>query len=186
MDKRPEESQTEIATLGGGCFWCIEPIFKDLSGVIRVVSGYAGGSVSHPSYHQVCSGTTGHAEVVQVTFNPDVISFGDILDVFFSIHDPTTPNRQGADVGPQYRSIILYHTEEQKKTAQRRIEELGAARHGQAPVVTEVVPIKVFYEAEAYHQDYFKNNPQHPYCRVVIEPKVEKFRKRFSSKLRSE
>jgi len=153
--------------------------------VEKVAVGYSGGMVPHPSYQQVCMGTTGHAEVVQLTFDPQVISFKEILEVFFSIHDPTTPSRQGADVGSQYRSIILYRSEEQKKTAEIVIRELNAARTWGAPIVTEVVPFEVFYEAEGYHQDYFSKNPEQAYCRVVIAPKVSKFRKQYVSKLRN-
>jgi peptide-methionine (S)-S-oxide reductase len=145
---------------------------------------YSGGDVPNPSYRHVCSGTTGHAEVVQITFDPKVISFREILEVFFSVHDPTTPNRQGVDAGPQYRSIILPHSEQQRRTADRVIQDLEAANIWSAPIVTEVVPFKVFYKAENDHQEYFKNNPQQPYCRVVIEPKVAKFRKRYSPKLK--
>jgi len=175
----------ETATLGGGCFWCLEPLFKDVIGVEQVRVGYSGGSVPHPSYHEVCTGTTGHAEVVQVIFDPRVISYREVLEVFFSVHDPTTRNRQGADVGPQYRSIILYHGNEQKKTAEGYVQELEAARVWNAPIVTEIAPFEVFYEGEDYHQQYFENNPQQPYCRMVIEPKVAKFRKRYHSKLKS-
>ena len=184
-DKQTSDVNIEVATLGGGCFWCLEPVFKDLMGVEKVAVGYSGGMVPHPSYQQVCMGTTGHAEVVQLTFDPQVISFKEILEVFFSIHDPTTPSRQGADVGSQYRSIILYRSEEQKKTAEIVIRELNAARTWGAPIVTEVVPFEVFYEAEGYHQDYFSKNPEQAYCRVVIAPKVSKFRKQYVSKLRN-
>jgi len=184
-EKQTSDVNIEVATLGGGCFWCLEPVFKDLMGVEKVAVGYSGGIVPHPSYQQVCMGTTGHAEVVQLTFDPQVISFKEILEVFFSIHDPTTPSRQGADVGSQYRSIILYRSEEQKKTAEIVIRELNAARTWGAPIVTEVVPFEVFYEAEGYHQDYFSKNPEQAYCRVVIAPKVSKFRKQYVSKLRN-
>ncbi len=172
----------ELATLGGGCFWCLEPIFKDLKGVEQTVVGYSGGAVPHPTYEWVCTGTTGHADVVQITFDPGKISFKQVLEVFFSIHDPTTPNRQGADVGPQYRSVIFYHDQEQKEIAERMIQELKAAGIWNAPVVTEVLSFKAFYKAEDYHQDYFFKNPEQPYCRVVIAPKVEKFRSHHSSK----
>jgi peptide-methionine (S)-S-oxide reductase len=182
-DQQNSDVNIEVATLGGGCFWCLEPVFKDLAGVEQVVVGYSGGTVPHPSYEQVCTGTTAHAEVVQLTFDPQVISFKEILEVFFGIHDPTTRNRQGADVGSQYRSIILYHSEEQKKTAELVIRELNAAGTWSAPIVTEVVPFEVFYEAEAYHQGYFSKNPEQAYCRVVIAPKVSKFRKQYVSKL---
>ena len=186
MDQEETKRQgKEIATLGGGCFWCLEPIFRDVTGVEQVVAGYSGGDVSNPSYRHVCTGTTGHAEVVQITFEPKTVSFREILEIFFSVHDPTTPDRQGADAGPQYRSIILYHSQEQKRIADRMIQDLEAANVWSAPIVTEVVPFKVFFEAEDDHQEYFKNNPHHPYCRVVIEPKVAKFRKKYSSKLKN-
>lgn len=173
----------EFATLGGGCFWCLEAVFLELRGVLRVVSGYAGGHVPHPTYAQVCTGTTGHAEVVQITFDPDVITYRDLLDVFFTIHDPTTPDRQGNDVGPQYRSVIFYHSPEQRAVAEEAIRELAAARVWQNPVVTEVRPYETFYVAEAYHQEYFRRNPGQPYCRIVIEPKVAKARAKFLAKL---
>ena len=173
----------EIATLGGGCFWCLEPIFEDLKGVVDVEVGYSGGSVTQPSYAQVCTGRTGHAEVVQITFDPAIISFKEILDVFFIFHNPTTPNRQGADVGPQYRSVILYHNEEQKQMAGEVMREIEAAKVWDAPLVTEIAPFQVFYRAEDYHQEYFKNNPGQGYCQVVIAPKVAKFRKQYADKL---
>src|SRR5919205_951312 len=169
----------EVATLGGGCFWCLEPIYDDLKGVVSVESGYAGGSVPNPSYEQVCSGRTGHAEVVQVTFDPEVISYREILEVFFTIHDPTTLNRQGADVGTQYRSAILYHDQEQRRVAEEVISELEAERVWDEPIVTEVTPFDTFYVAEDYHQDYFRDNAHQPYCQVVIAPKVAKFRKQY-------
>ncbi|HYA48528.1 MAG TPA: peptide-methionine (S)-S-oxide reductase MsrA [Burkholderiales bacterium] len=175
----------ETATLGGGCFWCLEAVFGDVAGVERVVSGYSGGNVANPTYRQVCAGTTGHAEVVQVIFDPKVVSYKELLDVFFSIHDPTTPDRQGPDTGRQYRSIILYHDEGQKKTAERVIRELEAAHIWGAPIVTEVVPFEAFYPAEDHHQAYFAKNPDQAYCRVIIEPKVAKFRKKHASKLKS-
>jgi len=183
MDHEETESR-ELATLGGGCFWCLEPIFMDLVGVGQVVTGYSGGTVPSPSYRLVCTGTTGHAEVVQISFVSEVISFKEILEVFFTIHDPTTPNQQGADVGSQYRSVIFYHIEEQKKTAESMIRELNAAGIWDAPIVTEVVPFTAFYKAENYHQDYYTKNPGEAYCRAVISPKVAKFRKRYSSKLK--
>jgi peptide-methionine (S)-S-oxide reductase len=186
MDQRLiRDHRRELATLGGGCFWCLEPIFRDIAGVERVVVGYSGGDVANPSYRQVCEGTTGHAEVIQVTFDPKVISYKEILEIFFSVHDPTTPHRQGPDTGPQYRSIILAHSEQQKKIAERMIQDLDAAKIWSAPVVTEVVPFRVFYSAEDYHQEYFKNNPHQSYCRAIIEPKVGKFRKKYSAKLKS-
>jgi peptide-methionine (S)-S-oxide reductase len=174
----------DVATLGGGCFWCLEAVYKELKGVERVVSGYAGGSVVNPTYEQVCGGRTGHAEVVQVTYDPAVVSFRDLLDVFFTIHDPTTKDRQGADVGPQYRSIILYHDPEQKAEAERAIAAVGEQGLWRAPLVTEVVPLETFYPGEAYHQDYFENNPGQGYCRAIIAPKVAKFRKEHLARLR--
>ena len=176
---------TEVATLAGGCFWCLEAVYADLQGVEQVTSGYSGGSVPHPSYEQVCSGRTGHAEVVQVRFDPSRISFREILEVFFTIHDPTTLNRQGADVGTQYRSAIFYHTPEQKQTAEQVIKELNGAQIWDAPIVTEVAPFRAFYPAEEYHQGYFRRNPGQGYCRAVVAPKVAKFRKQFADRLRS-
>jgi peptide-methionine (S)-S-oxide reductase len=175
---------SEVATLAGGCFWCLEAVFEQLQGVRRVVSGYAGGSVANPSYRQVCNGNTGHAEVVQVTFDPQVISFRDLLDVFFAIHDPTTPNRQGVDVGTQYRSAVFYHTPQQKAVAEQRIAELNAAKIWDAPIVTEVTAFTSFYPAEDYHQEYFRTNPEQGYCRAVVAPKVAKFRKQFAGRLK--
>lgn len=174
----------EIATLGGGCFWCLEAVFDELRGVDEVVSGYAGGRVANPNYRQVCNGDTGHAEVVQITFDPAVVSFREILDVFFTIHDPTTLNRQGADVGTQYRSVIFYHTPAQRATAEQTIAELNAARLWDAPIVTEVAPLPVFYPAEDYHQEYFQHNGSQPYCRAVVAPKVAKFRKQYLERLK--
>lgn len=175
----------EVATLGGGCFWCLEAAYLELKGIQSVVSGYAGGEVVNPTYHAVCAGTTGHAEVVQITFNPSVISYRDILQVFFTIHDPTTLNRQGADVGTQYRSIILYHSDEQKATAEAVIQEITQTGIWRNPIVTEVEPLDTFYTAEDYHQDYFANNPMQPYCRAVVAPKVAKVRKEFFDRLRA-
>ena len=174
----------EVATLGGGCFWCLEAVYDDLKGVEDVVSGYAGGRARSPSYQQVCSGATGHAEVVQVTFDTDVISFSDILDVFFTIHDPTTLNRQGADVGTQYRSAVFYHSPEQQATAERKIAELDASHLWDAPIVTEVTAAETFYPAEDYHQEYFRKHPYEGYCRIVIAPKVAKFRKHYLERLK--
>jgi peptide-methionine (S)-S-oxide reductase len=174
----------EVATLGGGCFWCLEAVFDEIQGVEDVVSGYAGGTVPNPTYQQVSTGTTGHAEVVQVTFDPQVISYREILEVFFDIHDPTTLNRQGADVGPQYRSVILTHDGRQKAIAEELIQELDQAGIWKRPIVTEVAPLEAFYEAEAYHQEYFERNPRQPYCRAVVAPKVAKFRKRHSFRLK--
>jgi peptide-methionine (S)-S-oxide reductase len=172
-----------MATLGGGCFWCIEAALKDLKGVDHVVSGYAGGTTPDPTYEQVCSGRTGHAEVVQVTFDPAVLSYHDLLEVFFTVHDPTTQDRQGADVGSQYRSIVLTHDADQAETARAIIAELAQAFP--APIVTEVVPLDVFYEAEAYHQDYYANNPGQGYCQVVIAPKLAKLRAKWADRLRT-
>ena len=174
----------EMATLGGGCFWCLEAVYKDLKGVESVVSGYAGGSVDNPTYEQVCGGRTGHAEVVQLTYDPEVVSFRDLLDVFFTIHDPTTEDRQGADVGPQYRSIVLYHSPEQKADAERAIADLEAKGVWHAPIVTEIVPLEKFYPAEEYHQDYFEQNPRQRYCQIIIAPKVAKFRKEHLARLK--
>ncbi|HEX3558059.1 MAG TPA: peptide-methionine (S)-S-oxide reductase MsrA [Pyrinomonadaceae bacterium] len=179
------DQSRESATLAGGCFWCLEAVFKDLRGVRSVVSGYAGGDVLNPTYRQVCEGTTGHAEVVQVIFDPHEVTFRELLEVFFTIHDPTTLNRQGADVGSQYRSAIFYHTPAQRETAERTIAELTAARVWDAPIVTEVAPLKEFYPAESYHQNYFESNPTQPYCRAVVAPKVAKFRKHFLEKLKA-
>jgi peptide-methionine (S)-S-oxide reductase len=175
----------ETATLAGGCFWCLEAVFEQLRGVDKVESGYAGGQSPEPTYRQVCTGDTGHAEVVQVTFDPAVLSYRDLLDVFFAIHDPTTRNRQGPDFGTQYRSAIFYHTPAQKESAERRIAELNAAQIWDAPIVTEVAPLPVFYRAEDYHQGYFRANPGQPYCQGVVSPKVAKFRKRFAERLKA-
>jgi len=172
-------------TIGGGCFWCLEPLFDDLVGVEKVEVGYSGGSGKNPSYQQVCTGTTGHAEVVQITFDPQVISLREILQIFFTVHDPTTLNRQGADVGPQYRSIVLYRDDEQKETAEQVIREIEAAKIWGAPIVTQLLQLQVFYKAEDYHQGYFDANPQAAYCQAVIAPKVVKFRKRFAVRLKS-
>jgi len=186
MDEKMQENTAfEKATLGGGCFWCLEAVFEQLRGVEKVVSGYSGGTVPNPTYRHVCTGDTGHAEVVQITFDPAVISFTDVLDVFFATHDPTTLNRQGADHGTQYRSAIFYHTPEQKEIAERRIAELNAADIWPRPIVTQVVPFETFYPAEDYHQGYFWANPGQPYCQAVVGPKVAKFRKQFSSRLKA-
>ena len=176
---------TEQATLAGGCFWCLEAVYQELRGVEKVESGYSGGDVPNPTYRQVCSETTGHAEVVQVTFDPDEVSYRDILDVYFTIHDPTTLNRQGADVGTQYRSAIFYHSEEQKRVAEEAISDLDAEGIWNNPIVTEVVPFDEFYVAEDYHQDYFRNNGFQPYCQVIIAPKVAKFRKQHLERLKA-
>jgi peptide-methionine (S)-S-oxide reductase len=178
------EQERATATLGGGCFWCLEAVYKELKGVDRVVSGYAGGTAPNPTYEQVCGGRTGHAEVVQITYDPKVVSFGDLLDVLFTIHDPTTKDRQGADVGPQYRSIVLYHDAEQKAAAERAIADLAEQGIWQGPIVTEVVPLETFYPAEAYHTDYFEQNPRQRYCQIVIAPKVAKFRKEHLARLK--
>lgn len=174
----------ELATFGGGCFWCVEAIFERVSGVISAVSGYSGGHVENPDYNQVCTGLTGHAEVVQISYNPDVVSYYELLEIFFKTHDPTTLNRQGADVGTQYRSVIFYQTEEQRQQAVEIIDELTEAGIYNDPIVTVVEPFEKFYPAEAYHQEYFENNPNQGYCRVVIQPKVEKFEKIFRDKLK--
>lgn len=178
------EPSLELATLGGGCFWCLDAVYAQLQGVQKVVSGYAGGTVPNPTYEQVCSGNTGHAEVAQITFDPNVVSFREILEIFFTIHDPTSLNRQGADIGTQYRSAIFYHDEEQQRVAEALIDELDGAHIWPDPIVTEVTPFRIWYEAEDYHQDYYKYNSQQPYCQVVISPKVAKFRKKFAKKLK--
>ena len=177
---------TQLATLGGGCFWCLEAVYVELTGVERVVSGYTGGHVADPTYQAVCGGATGHAEVVQVAFDPMVISFREILDVFFTIHDPTTLDRQGGDVGIQYRSAIFYQGDEQKAVAEEAIRSVTDAGLWADPIVTEVAPLDIFYEAESYHQDYFKNNPSQGYCSIVIAPKVAKFRKQYFAKLKKQ
>lgn len=174
----------EVATLGAGCFWCVEAVFQELKGVQRVVSGYSGGAVPTPTYQQICTGTTGHAEVIQITFDPDIISFADLLTVFWRTHDPTTLNRQGADVGTQYRSAIFYHSEEQKVAAEQSKAETDASDLWPNPIVTEIVPFQAFYEAEEYHQDYYRQNAYQPYCRMVIDPKMRKFRAAFQDKLK--
>ena len=178
-------AQIETATFGAGCFWCVEAIFQRLEGVQQVVSGYAGGVVENPTYQQVCSGVTGHAEVVQIAFAPEGISFDDLLHVFWCTHDPTTLNRQGADVGTQYRSAIFYHSDEQKATAESSKRETDASDLWPNPIVTEIVPLPVFYPAEIYHQNYFNLNPNQPYCQVVIHPKIRKFKQEFGEKLTS-
>ena len=179
-------SGQEVATLGGGCFWCLEAVFEQLKGVVGVESGYSGGLVAEPTYNQVSNGSTGHAEVVQITFDTEVSSFGDLLRVFFTIHDPTTLNRQGADVGTQYRSAIFYHTAEQQLVANEVIEELNEARIWNDAIVTELLPAGVFYKAEGYHQEYYRRNRGQPYCRVVIDPKVAKFRQKYMASLKKE
>jgi len=176
----------EVATMAGGCFWCIESIFNEVDGIEKVISGYTGGKTINPSYSEVCSGATGHAEVVQLTFDPGRISFEQILRIFFNMHDPTTLNRQGADVGTQYRSAIFYHNEEQKVVAEQVIQELSSKNVWDAPIVTEVVPLNKFYPAEDYHQKYFKENPEQAYCQMVIAPKLAKFRKRYLKKVKNQ
>lgn len=177
-----DQMEFELATLGGGCFWCLEAVFLRLRGVVSAVSGYSGGSVSHPGYAAVCSGATGHAEVVQVKFDAAQLVYRDLLEVFFAIHDPTTPNRQGHDIGTQYRSAIFTHSAEQARIAAETIAALNAAGAFASPIVTEVLPLATFYPAEAYHQDYFANNPRQPYCQAVVAPKVAKFLKLFGDR----
>ncbi len=174
----------ELATLAGGCFWCLEAVFDELQGVEKVESGYSGGHAINPTYREVCNGTTGHAEVVQIAFDPQVVSFRDLLQVFFTIHDPTTLNRQGADVGTQYRSAIFYHTPGQKLVAEEVIAEMTATKVWDDPVVTEVTELSAFYPAEDYHRDYYQRNPEQPYCQLVVAPKVAKARKHFLDKLK--
>lgn len=174
----------QVATLGGGCFWCTEAVFDDLRGVESVVSGYSGGSVPDPSYQQVCSGRTGHAEVIRVTFDPQTISYKELLEIFFTVHDPTTLNRQGADTGTQYRSVIFYHSDEQKRVAEEVIKEVNATGMWNAPVVTQLAAEAEFYPAEEYHQKYFLRNPGQGYCSMVVAPKVNKFRHKYFEKLK--
>jgi len=177
-------AQREVATLAGGCFWCLEAVYDQLKGVLEAESGYAGGQVVNPSYEQVCTGSTGHAEVVQITFDPKLVSYADLLNVFFTIHDPTTLNRQGNDIGTQYRSAIFYHSPEQKQIAEQVIKELGEANLWSKPIVTEVKPLDKYYPAESYHQEYFANHPNEGYCRAVVAPKVAKFRKHYFEQLK--
>jgi peptide-methionine (S)-S-oxide reductase len=184
MSQPAKNKTTEVATLASGCFWCSEAVFTIIRGVERVEPGYTGGSVPNPTYEQVSSGTTGHAEAVQVFFDPSVISFREILEIFFATHDPTTLNRQGPDVGTQYRSVIFYHNEEQKTTAEKVIEELNKEEIWDAPIVTQVEPFKAFYNAETYHKDYYKKHPNQPYCQAVITPKLVKLQQRFLGKLK--
>jgi peptide-methionine (S)-S-oxide reductase len=178
-----QTASLEVATLAGGCFWCIEAVFREVDGVENVVSGYTGGTTANPTYEQVCSGKTGHAEAVQVSFDPFKISYREILEIFFSIHDPTTLNRQGVDVGTQYRSAIFYHTEQQKAIAEELIAELNTARLWKKPIVTQIVPLHTFYPAEDYHQRYFSQHPEQGYCQMVISPKINKFRQQWSKHL---
>jgi peptide-methionine (S)-S-oxide reductase len=179
-------TNTEIATFGSGCFWCSEAVFSELSGVLKVEPGYAGGTVANPTYEDVCSNTTGHAEVAQITFDPSVISYRDLLEVFFSTHDPTTLNREGADEGTQYRSVIFYHDQEQKMQAEGIVRELTADGTFRDTIVTEVVPVGAFYPAEDYHREYYRRNPAQPYCQAVIAPKLAKFRAHWKSKLKAQ
>ena len=185
MDEVESESRLEVATLASGCFWCTEAVFQEVKGVVKAEPGYSGGSMLNPTYEQVSTGTTGHAEAVQVEFDPEVLSFREVLEIFFGTHDPTTLNRQGADVGHQYRSAIFYHNEEQKAIAEEVIGELTSEKTFDSPIVTEVKPFKAFYKAEDYHRDYFKKHQEQPYCRVVISPKVAKLQKKFRDKLKS-
>ena len=185
MDKVESDSRLEVATLASGCFWCTEAVFQEIKGVVKVEPGYSGGSMLNPTYRQVSTGTTGHAEAVQIQFNPSIISFREVLEIFFATHDPTTMNRQGADVGHQYRSAIFYHTDKQKAVAEEVIEEFNSEKTFDSPIVTEVKPFKAFYTAEDYHKNYFKKHPKQPYCRVVISPKVAKLRKKYRDKLKS-
>ena len=176
---------TQTAVLGGGCFWCVEAAFNQLQGVQRVASGYMGGHVQNPTYEKVCSGKTGHVEVAEITFDPAIISYEDLLEVFFTVHDPTTLNRQGNDVGEQYRSVIFYRDEEQHQIAQKLIEQLTKERAFKDLIVTAVEPASTFYPAESYHQDYFKNHPYQPYCMFVVSPKVKKIREKFAARLKT-
>lgn len=186
MSQSPAMQNLQLATLGGGCFWCLEAVFQELSGVAHVTSGYAGGHVPNPTYEQVCTGLTGHAEVVQAAFDPSVLPYERLLDVFFAIHDPTTLNRQGADVGTQYRSVIFTHSASQQQAAEAKIAELNARRIWDSAIVTQVVPFTEFYPAEAYHQQYYRQHPQQGYCLAVISPKLAKFRKQFAAWLKRE
>jgi peptide-methionine (S)-S-oxide reductase len=177
-------SNEEIATLAGGCFWCLEAVFNEVNGVIRVRSGYTGGNKLNPTYKEVCGDNTGHAEAINVTFSPDVISFHDILEIFFTVHDPTTLNRQGNDSGTQYRSAIYYHNETQKAVAEQVVKEIDKAHVWGGPIITELKPYTVFYDAEEYHRDYFERNPGQSYCQFIIAPKVAKFRKKWEARLK--
>nr|PZN51444.1 MAG: peptide-methionine (S)-S-oxide reductase [Bacteroidota bacterium] len=186
MSNQPIPEGSQLATFGSGCFWCTEAIFLDVKGVLKVQSGYSGGTVENPTYKQVCTGTTGHAEVVQITYDPSVITYDELLEIFWHTHDPTTLNRQGNDVGTQYRSVIFYHNEEQRKLAEHYKQRLNEENVFGKPVVTEISPFKAFYVAEDYHQNYYALNSNAPYCTFVIQPKVEKFRKVFANKLKTE
>ena len=180
------QKQLDTATFAAGCFWCVEAIFQSINGVEAVVAGYTGGTMTNPSYKEVCSGTTNHAEACQIMFDNSKISYKDLLEAFWSSHDPTTPNQQGADKGTQYRSIIFYHNQEQKELAEKCKKELDASGAFQKPIVTEIIPFTKFYKAEDYHQDYFSQNPNQPYCSYVIQPKLEKFKKVFKDKLKKQ
>ena len=179
-----DHAPREVATLAGGCFWCLEAVFDQLKGVLSVQSGYMGGHARAPTYEEVCSGETGHAEVVRIAFDPDTVSYRELLEVFFTIHDPTTPDRQGNDAGTQFRSAVFYHSPEQQAIAQEVMKNLGTAGLWSSPLVTQVVPAGEFYEAEDYHQEYFARNPHQPYCQFVVQPKVAKFRKHFLGRLK--
>jgi len=183
MSESPSK-RTEVATLGGGCFWCTEAVFNLVKGVDKVESGYSGGKLENPTYEQVSTGTTGHAEVVQISFNPDVISFKEILEIFFLSHNPTTLNRQGNDVGTQYRSVIFYHDDQQRATAEKMIKELTEAKAWKAPIVTQIEPFRTFYRAEEYHRNYFRHHPESSYCRFVIAPKIDKFQEHYRTRLK--
>ena len=180
---RTKNQNLEVITLGGGCFWCTEAVFREVRGVVKVEPGYTGGTIKHPTYKQVATGITGHAEVVQITFNSEKISVKEILEIFFAIHDPTKVNRQGADVGTQYRSVIFFHNDEQRKIAEKLIGKLNNTKILNGPVVTELHPLKAFYKAEKYHENYYNNNKTQPYCQIIVEPKLQKLRKRFNDKL---
>lgn len=182
MDQK--ETHLEVATFGTGCFWCTEAVFQRLKGVERVESGYAGGTVKNPTYKEICSGLTGHAEVVNVTFHPDIISYEELLDVFWNTHDPTTLNRQGNDVGTQYRSVIFYHGDAQQQVANASLRALMESKAYEKPIVTEIIPFSAFYKAEDYHQDYFNLHGNAPYCTFIVQPKVEKFKKTFGDRLK--
>jgi len=185
-EKMDDQNKYQVATFGAGCFWCTEAVFQRLKGVVNVESGYSGGTVPNPTYEQVCTGSTGHAEVSQITFDPELISYAELLQVFWKTHDPTTLNRQGNDTGTQYRSVIYYHNDEQKKLAEEYKRELDSAKIWNDPIVTEISPFKIFYKAEDYHQDYYNRNGSQPYCTFVITPKIEKFKKVFADKLKKE
>lgn len=178
------DMELKMATLGGGCFWCLEPVYEELQGVKEVVVGYAGGEHPAPDYKLICTGTTGHAEVVQVTYDPQLVSYNEILEIFFSVHDPTTPNRQGADVGTQYRSIILYHDEDQKLAAEALIKSLNDQEIWKNPIVTQIAPLETFFPAEDYHQGYYRKNPGQGYCMMVVAPKLKKFRQKYAERLK--